>query len=216
MVGWGIINELKMLYWTLKILLGPVLRGIWIKKAQGIENFPKKGAFIVAANHSSYFDFLSLIAVCPRQISFLAAEKFFKSWFWWPIVAGTGQIKVERQSQNKEEVYKKVFYLLKNGKVLGIFPEGTRSTDGKIGKTYTGVAKFALQAKVPVVPVGITGTFEVLSRHDKTPKFKKSININVGKPMTFEQYYSQANNDSIVRQITDEIINNIESLKIKP
>ena len=201
-----------MIYWILKILFGWVIRLIWIKRVDGLENIPKKGAFIVASNHSSYFDFISLITILPRRIYFLAAEKFYKSNFWYPLVVGTGQIKVERESSDKEEVYKKVFSVLNKGEVLGIFPEGTRSPNGKIGKTFTGIAKFALEVKVPVVPVGIIGAFEVMSRHDKRPKFKKNIEIKIGKPIYLDEYYGKSNNDLILREITDKIMNEIKKL----
>ena len=201
-----------MFYWILKKIFGPFVRLIWIKKIKGLNNFPKTGPFIIAANHSSYFDFISLIAVCPRRVYFLAAEKFYKSKFWYPLVTGTGQIKVNRKNTDKKEVYQKVFSILKKGNVLGIFPEGTRSPDGKIGKTFTGVAKFALEANVSVIPVSIIGTYEVMSRHDKCPKFKKNIKINIGKPISFEEYYQKEYDENILRKITDEIMKNIAML----
>jgi len=203
-----------MLYWIIKGILGPFVRIVWIKRVEGLENLPKSGAYIIAANHASYFDFISLISVLPRRIYFLAAEKFYKSKFWYPFVAWTGQIKVDRQSKDKAEVLKKVFTVLKNGKVFGIFPEGTRAGDGKIGKTFTGVAKIAIIAKVPVVPVGIIGAYEVMSRHDKRPKFKKNIRIKVGKPMYFEQYYNRANEPEILRSITDKIMAEVIKLSL--
>jgi len=202
-----------MLYWILKTLFSSFLKIIWVESVDGLENIPKKGSCIIAANHSSYFDFLSLIAVCPRRISFLAAEKFYKSKFWYPLVAGTGQIRVERKSSDKEEVYNRVDAILKNNQILGIFPEGTRSPSGKIEKTYTGVAKFALKSKVSVIPIGITGTYEVMSRHDKRPKFKKIISLKIGKPMYFDKYYNIESNDKIFREITDKIVKEIENLK---
>jgi 1-acyl-sn-glycerol-3-phosphate acyltransferase len=202
------------MYWIFKKLFSWIIKLLWIKKAEGLENIPRKGAFIVAANHSSYFDFISLVAVLPRRVYFLAAEKFYKSKFWYPLVAGSGQIKVDRGNSDKKEVYEKVFSLLNKGKVLGIFPEGTRSPDGKIGKTFTGVAKFALTAKVPVVPVGITGAYEVMSRHDKHPNLKKNIVIKVGRPIYFDEYYGKNDDDLVLRRITDRIIEEIEKLKV--
>jgi 1-acyl-sn-glycerol-3-phosphate acyltransferase len=202
-----------MLYWILKKILGPFVRLIWIKKVEGLENIPKTGSFIIASNHSSYFDFISLMAVCPHRVYFLVAEKFFKSKFWYPLVAGTNQIEVDRKNTDKKEVYQKVFSLLKMNSVLGIFPEGTRSPDGKIGKTFTGVAKFALGAKVPVVPIGITGTYEIMSRHDKWPKIKKIIEINIGKPIYFKTYYKKEPDGNTLRKITNEIMKGIKTLK---
>jgi 1-acyl-sn-glycerol-3-phosphate acyltransferase len=201
-----------MLYWILKILFGPLIKLFWVKKVVGIENLPKKGAFIIAANHSSYFDFFSIIATLPRRVSFLAAEKFFTNKFWYPLVAWTGQIKVDRKNPDKQEVFKKVFDVLGKGQGLGIFPEGTRSADGKIGKTYTGVAKFALEAKAPVVPVGIIGAYEIMSRHQKRPKLNKNIIVNVGKPMYFSEYYGKSTDEQVLRLVTDKIMSQIHEL----
>jgi len=203
-----------MVYWVIKTLFGWIVRLIWIRKVEGMENIPQKGSFIIAANHSSYFDFFSLIAVCPRRVYFLAGEVFFKKWWWYPLVKLTGQIRVDRDSKDKTSAKQRVFSILNQGKVFGIFPEGTRSPDGKIGKTFTGVAKFALGAKVPVVPIGITGTYEIMSRYDKKPKFKKNISINIGKRMFFEQYYGKQADEAVLRQITDKIVEEIEKLKI--
>jgi 1-acyl-sn-glycerol-3-phosphate acyltransferase len=201
-----------MTYWFLKMLLGPIIRLIWVKKVEGLENIPKSGPLIIATNHSSYFDFISLIAVCPRRIYFLAAEKFYKSWFWYPIVKLTNQIRVERQEQNKEEVYKKVYSVLGKNGVIGIFPEGTRSADGKIQKTFTGVAKFAVTAKVPVLPVGVNGTYEILPRHKNFPKFRKIIKIKTGTPLVFEEYYKEEQNEKLLREVTDKIMLKIAEL----
>jgi 1-acyl-sn-glycerol-3-phosphate acyltransferase len=201
-----------MLYWLLKKIFEPFVRLIWIKNVEGLKNIPKTGSYIIAANHSSYFDFISLITVLPRRMYFLAAEKFYKSKFWYPLVAGTGQIKVDRKNNDKKEVYQRVFSILKNGDVLGIFPEGTRSPDGRIGKTFTGVAKFAIEGMVPVIPVAISGTYEVMSRHDKRPKLKKIIKIRIGKPMYFKEYYKKEYDENTLREITDEIMKEITML----
>ena len=201
-----------MAYWLIKKIFGPFVRLIWIKNVNGLENVPKIGPCIIAANHSSYFDFISLVAVLPRKIHFLAAEKFYKSKFWYPLVAGTGQIKVDRESSDKREVYEKVISVLERGKVIGIFPEGTRSADGNIGKTFTGVAKFALKAKTPVVPVGIVGTYEIMSRHDKRPRLKKGVHIKIGKPIYFTEYYGREGEDLVLREITDRVMEEIKKL----
>ncbi len=202
------------MYWIIKKVFGWIIGLIWIKKIEGLENLPRAGAFIIAANHSSYLDFISLIAALPERVYFLAAEKFYKSWFWRPLVVGTGQIRVDRNSPDKKEVYQKVFAVLHAGRVLGIFPEGTRSPDGKIGKAFTGVAKFSLGAKVPVVPVAIKGAYEIMSRHDKWPKFRKNIEIKIGRQIFFEEYYNKENDDAVLREVTDKIMGNIEKLLI--
>lgn len=167
-----------MFYWVLKIFIGPLVRLIWVKEVSGIENIPRKGPLIIAANHSSYFDFITLVAVSPRRIRFLAAEVFYKSVFWQPIMILTGQIKVDRKSHDKTMANKKIEEHLNQGNVIGIFPEGTRSRSGKLQKSFTGVAKIALQNKVDILPVAISGAYEVMAPHDKKPKFIKTIVID--------------------------------------
>jgi len=103
-----------MFYWILKTLFGPVVRLIWIKKVEGLENIPKKGAYVVAANHSSYLDFFTLAAIWPTRIYFLAGEVFFKKWWWYPLVKFTGQIKVDRDAKDKSISKQKVLDILKN------------------------------------------------------------------------------------------------------
>ena len=124
----------------------------------------------------------------------------------------TRQIKVDRQSPDKTEVYNSVNLLLKKGKIIGIFPEGTRSPDNKIGKAYPGVAKFALTNRVPVIPVGIKGAYEVFSRHQKLPKLKKNIEIKIGKLMLFNDYLGKENDKQVLEEITGKIMTKIAEL----
>lgn len=170
----------------------PFIKFFWIKKISNIEYLKHSGSAIIVANHSSYFDFLSLAAISPKNIYFLAAEKFFTNPIWSLLMRSTGQIKVDRKAKDKESVYKEVDLVLTQNKFLGIFPEGTRSGNGKIGKIYSGAAAFALAHNVPIIPIGIIGAFETMSRHDKIPRFKKAIEINIGKPI----YLKNEDNES--------------------
>jgi 1-acyl-sn-glycerol-3-phosphate acyltransferase len=167
-----------MLYKIIKIFFGPSVKFLWLGKIKGLENVPQKKSFIVCSNHSSYLDFFLLSAVIPRKVSFLAAEVFFNSKLWWPLVKSTGQIKVDRKVKDTSQVYKEVDNLFEKGGVLGIFPEGTRSRSGKMGKGHIGAVKFAYKYKVPIVPIGITGAYNALPPHKKFPKFKK-IDMNI-------------------------------------
>ncbi len=202
----------KVFYLFLKLLLAPIIKLIWIKKITGQENLPKSGPFIIAANHQSYFDFISLVCVLPHKLTFLAAEKFFVSKFWRPIMEYTGQIKLERYSgDSKDQASQLALEVLKHGKVLAIFPQGTRSRTGEIEKTYTGVAKFALQAKAPVIPIGIKRTFEVMPPQAKKPKFKKIIELHIGQPMEFDSPQTP----EVYRRITNEIMVEVARLAEK-
>lgn len=169
-------------YFLLKYISYPFIRLIWIGKITGLENIPKDNSFIIVANHSSYLDFIILFCLMPKKVRFLAAEKFFRSKFWLPIMKITQQIKVDRNISDKQNVYNEVQNVFDNNGVLGIFPEGTRSRSGKIQKAYSGSAKFAFNYNVPILPVGIIGAYEAWPPHRKWPILKK-ININIGRPI---------------------------------
>jgi len=194
-----------MFYLFSKIFIFPIIRLIWVKDVQGIKNIPNKNGAIVASNHESYFDFICFSAVCPRRIYYLAGEVFFKKWWWRFLMVLTGQIRIDRDKKDKSFALRKILSVLKNKKIIGIFPEGTRSSDGKLQRAYLGVAKIALMAKVPVIPVGIMGTFEIMSRHDKIPNFKKCT-IKIGAPINLEDYYGKDIDKKMLNIITHGMV----------
>ncbi|MBU2545288.1 1-acyl-sn-glycerol-3-phosphate acyltransferase, partial [Patescibacteria group bacterium] len=122
----------------------------------------------------------------------------------------------ERVSHDKKGVHDKVYSALDQGRVIGIFPEGTRSANGEIQKPFTGVAKFALNAKVPVIPVGIIGTYDIMSRHDKRPKFRGAkARIKIGKPIYFSEYANIQPTNEDYKKITDKIMLQVAELAEK-
>jgi 1-acyl-sn-glycerol-3-phosphate acyltransferase len=206
---------IKFWYSFFRVFMGPIVRLFWIKKVEGLENIPKSGPCIIAANHASYLDFICFVSISPRKVYYLAAEKFFKSYFWRPLMNMTGQIKVERDVKDKTKPKNIAISVLKQNKMLGIFPEGTRSDDGEIHKAYTGVAKFVLATKAPVIPMGIKETYKILPRFKKTPKFKKIAEFVIGKPMFFENFYCEENDEKVLREITNKIMLEIAKLANK-
>ncbi len=198
-----------MFYWLLKyIFLGPFIRLFLIKKVDGLENIPKKGPVIIAVNHSSYLDFFSLAAVIPRRIYFIAAEKFFESKLWFPLMLLTRQTKVDRNGEDKNETIKKINEILHDGKVFCIFPEGTRSRDGKIQRAYTGVIKIGKTNKTAIVPIAIKGAYELLPPQNKLIKVKKKIEIRILKPIKYNDFAEKKNEDatqSLMQVISAEI-----------
>lgn len=199
----------------LRFFIFPVIRFIWVGKVDGINNIPNKGGVIIASNHKSYFDFICFNAIAPRVMHYLTAAMFFRMWWFRPIVTLTEQIKIERYGEHRKEsaqqAFAKAVLMLKQEKVVGIYPEGTRSHNGKLQKAFTGVARMALIARVPVVPVGMIGTYEIMSRHENRPHFKK-CQIKIGKPIYFNQYHGQENNQTILREITNQIMSTIADL----
>jgi 1-acyl-sn-glycerol-3-phosphate acyltransferase len=207
---------LKFSYFFIQLTLGTLVRLIWVKKVEGIENMPKEGPLIIAFNHQSFFDFLCFVSVSPRKVHFLSAEKFFNHPLWAPLVRMTGQIKVERKKHDKRDLHNLIYQHLEYGKVIGIFPEGTRSPhEIEMLYAFTGVAKYAIRGKVPVLPVGIKGTYEIMAKHDKKPKFRKIVTIHVGKPMYFSEYTHTKMNKKAFRVLTDKIMIEIARLSEK-
>lgn len=189
----------------IRLILRPLIRSLWIDSVEGIENIPTSGPVVIASNHESYFDFLCFSAACPRPVTYLAGEVFFKKWWWRPIMKATGQIKVDRSSKDKSAALAAALDVLKSEGALGIFPEGTRSTDGKLQKAFTGVAKIALSAKTSVIPVGMIGTYEIMSRHDKFPKIRKCL-IKIGKPIDLSDFYGKEADKDVLDNITHKIV----------
>lgn len=204
------------IYFLIRFFVGPFVRLVWVKKVAGLENIPMKGPVIVAFNHQSYFDFICFIAVSPRNIHYLSAEKFFEKPLWSFLLKITGQIPVARTSNDKRETHDIVHRYLDEGKMIGIFPEGTRSGDSTtMLRAYPGVVRYAIEKKVAVIPVGIIGTFEILSRFDNFPKFRKIVRINVGQPMYFSEYYSTKLDKTEFGVLADKVMSEISSLSGK-
>lgn len=175
-------------YYIIRKIFGPLVRLIWIKEVHGISHIPKSGPVIVAFNHQSYFDFICFIAVSPRNVHFLAAEKFFEHPILNLIMRIFGQIRVNRKEKNKDSAHAEVLKHLRAGKVIGIFPEGTRCPDKDVMlRAFHGVAKYATMIGAPVIPIGIKGAYEVMSRFDRRPKLIKNISFHIGRPIYFDQ-----------------------------
>jgi 1-acyl-sn-glycerol-3-phosphate acyltransferase len=205
-----------VIYFLLRFFVGPIVRLIWIKKVEGLENIPKTGPAILAFNHQSYFDFICFIAVAPRNTHYLSAESFFAHPVWGFLVRTTGQIKVDRKSKDKHELHESVHSHLDAGKLIGIFPEGTRSPhESQMLKGFPGVVKYAIQKKAPVIPIGIKGTYKVMSRHDNLPRFKKIVEIIVGTPILFEKYHNIKLDDKVFGGLTHNIMLEISRLSKK-
>ena len=206
------MKEKKWLLLILKTIFFPIVRLIWVGKVSGLDNIPLEGSAIIASNHESYFDFLCFLAVNKRWVYYLTKKEHFENIIWAPFMKYTGQIEVDRESSDKTPVYEQALQVLREGKLLGVFPEGTRSPNGKLQKAYAGVAKIALLAKVPVIPVAMIGTFEILSKFQYVPRFRR-CRIKIGKSVSLEKYYGQEISDDLAQQITDKIMKTIGELK---
>jgi 1-acyl-sn-glycerol-3-phosphate acyltransferase len=197
------------MFWFLMkyVFLGPLIRALVRPKAIGLENVPTDGPAILAANHQSFLDDLVLPLVVPkRKVVFLAKADYFDKWYLRWFFKGANVIPVRRESKSDSEAALRAgVQALSEGQLVGIFPEGTRSPDGRLYRGKTGVARMALEARVPVIPVAITGTFEAMPYDRKLPK-PGHATLRFGKPLSFERHYEVARDRFVLRSVTDEIM----------
>ncbi len=203
-------------HYILKNLARPIIKSLWVKKVTGLQNIPKNGAFIIAMNHQSFFDFLVFTAIAPRNVHFLAAEKFYKNKYWKALMILTGQIKVEREAVDKSELHLHVKNHLEKGLLLGIFPEGTRSPHkDEMLKAFNGVSRYAVEHKVNIIPVGLKGMYDILPKNSKKISFKKTSEVHIGVPVDVSEYWGQDLDNTTYSYITEKVIKKIELLSGK-
>ena len=202
-----------MTHFAAKLTIIPIVK-LWVKKVNGINNIPKDSAFVAAANHASYMDHMIMSAYfmsyLNKKFHFLAKKEHFDNVFKKAWHTYAGAIPIDREKGGKRAL-RIAISALKRGKVIAIHPEGTRSLNGRLQRGKIGVAKLALAAKVPVVPIGLIGTFEILPKGKYIPKFKRAV-MNIGKPMHFNEYYNKKINKKILREVTTKIMREIAGL----
>ncbi|MEU9254123.1 lysophospholipid acyltransferase family protein [Streptomyces sp. NPDC048270] len=201
-----------MFYHLLKhVLLGPLLRLLFRPRIEGLENVPAEGAAIVAGNHLSFSDHFLMPAILKRRITFLAKAEYFtgpgvKGRLTAAFFRSAGQIPVDRSGKDAgRAALREGLGVLAKDELLGIYPEGTRSHDGRLYKGKVGVAAMALGAGVPVVPCAMVGTFEIQPPGKKIPKIRR-VTIRFGEPMDFSRYAGLEGERTVLRAVTDEIM----------
>ncbi|MFD5030922.1 lysophospholipid acyltransferase family protein [Streptomyces sp. NPDC058405] len=201
-----------MFYYVLKyVLLGPLLRLLFRPRIEGLEHIPAEGAAIVAGNHLSFSDHFLMPAIIKRRITFLAKAEYFtgpgiKGRLTAFFFRGAGQIPVDRSGKEAgRAAIREGLGVLAKDELLGIYPEGTRSHDGRLYKGKVGVAVMAIRAQVPVVPCAMVGTFEIQPPGQVVPRIKR-VSIRFGEPMEFSRYAGLENEKAAIRAVTDEIM----------
>ncbi|MFD8985343.1 lysophospholipid acyltransferase family protein [Streptomyces sp. NPDC059564] len=201
-----------MFYHLLKhVLLGPLLRLLFRPRIEGMENIPPDGAAIIAGNHLSFSDHFLMPAILRRRITFLAKAEYFtgpglKGRLTAAFFRSAGQIPVDRSGKDAgQAALREGLGVLAKGELLGIYPEGTRSHDGRLYKGKVGVAAMALGAGVPVVPCAMVGTFEIQPPGQKIPKIRR-VTIRFGAPLEFSRYEGMEGERAVLRAVTDEIM----------
>ncbi|MFF0595229.1 lysophospholipid acyltransferase family protein [Streptomyces antibioticus] len=207
-----------MFYYLLKyVVLGPLLKLTFRPRISGLEHIPESGAAIVAGNHLSFADHFLMPAVLKRRITFLAKAEYFtgpglKGRLTAAFFRSAGQIPVDRSGKEAgQAAIREGLGVLSKGELLGIYPEGTRSHDGRLYKGKVGVAVMALRAGVPVIPCAMIGTFEAQPPGKVLPT-PHPVTIRFGEPLDFSRYAGMEGEKAILRAVTDEIMYAILSL----
>ena len=202
-----------MLYWTLKVILTPLLRGGFRVRIEGREQLPRRGPVIFAANHRSFLDSMFLpMAIGWRRLTFVAKAEYFEqrrtAWFF----RGVGQIPIQRSGGGAgDAALRAATDVLERGRAFGIYPEGTRTRDGVTHRGHTGVARLALATGAPIVPVGLVGTDDCQPTDRKLPRLFRPVTIRFGAPIHPDRYREDAEGLAL-RALTDEVMFEIVQL----
>ena len=201
-----------MFYWLMKyVVIGPIVKAIWRPWIVGRRNIPAEGAAILASNHLSVMDSVFLPLMIDRPVKFLAKSDYFtgrgiKGWSTRMFMTATGMIPIDRSGGKASEASLNTgLQVLGRGDLLGIYPEGTRSPDGKLYRGRTGLARMALEAHVPVVPVVMVDTDTMLPIGTTIPRIVR-VGIVIGEPLDFSRFEGMEGDRYILRSVTDEIM----------
>jgi 1-acyl-sn-glycerol-3-phosphate acyltransferase len=203
-------------YWLLKwILIGPLVRVLYRPRISGLEHVPARGAAIIAPNHLSFCDSVFVPLLAPQQVHYVAKAEYFTgtglkgrlmAWFF----TGAGAVPVDRSGGRASVAA--IDTGLREGKLFGIYPEGTRSPDGRLHRGRTGVARLALASGVPVIPVGLIGTDRVQPNGRTGWRLGPRPEVRFGPPLDFSRYEGLGDDRYVLRAVTDEIVSAILDL----
>jgi 1-acyl-sn-glycerol-3-phosphate acyltransferase len=200
-------------YWLAKfVFLGPLLRGLWRPWAEGLQNIPDDRPAILASNHLSFCDSFFMPIMVSRKVTFLAKAEYFttpglKGFLSRMFFAGVGQVPIDRSDPDASRAALNTgVRVLREGKLLGIYPEGTRSPDGRLYRGKTGVARRALESGADVIPCSMINTEIIQPAGRRIPRLRPRPGVVFGKPLDFSRYEGLSGDRFVERSITDEIM----------
>jgi 1-acyl-sn-glycerol-3-phosphate acyltransferase len=206
-----------MAWWIVKAILAPILHVVWRPWAEGAGNVPRRGPAILASNHLSFADHFFGPLPLRRRIVFLGKAEYFtgrglKGLLTKAFFKGVGVIPLDRTGGKASEAALHTgLRVLSEGMLLGIYPEGTRAPDNRLYRGKTGVARLALEARVPVVPMAMINTYELMPTGEK-PRLGIRPGVRFGEPLDFSEYYGMEEDPAVLRTITDEIMQALRRL----
>lgn len=201
-------------YGALRAFLTPFLMLLFRPKVKGLRHVPSRGPVIIASNHLSFSDSIFMPLVVPRKVTFLAKSEYFTS----PGPKGLlkkltfialGQVPVDRSGGRRSEAALITgLKVLADGDCIGIYPEGTRSPDGRLYKGRTGIARLAIESGAPIIPVAMFNTEKIQPTGKVIPTIAR-VGMTFGEPMYFE---GDSTDQLYLREVTDTIMARIQEL----
>lgn len=202
-----------MLYWFLKrIVVGPLSRPLWRPWVEGLEHVPTDGPAILASNHLSFCDSVFLPLAVPREVRFPAKKEYFtgrgpKGWISRNFLHGVGQVPIDRSSgPAAQPALDALEQVLRDGGLVGFYPEGSRSPDGRLYRGKTGIARLVLSTNTPVIPVAMINTDKLQPIGRVVPRLRPRPGVRFGTPLDFSRYEGMAGDRFVERSMTDEIM----------
>jgi len=194
-------------------VFAPIARRLWHIETTGYEQLPANGPAILCPNHVSFLDSAFLLLTVPRNISFVGKAEYMNSWKTKHLFPAMGMIPIDRSGGDRSQsALDLAAEVLGRGELFGIFPEGTRSRDGRLHKGRTGAARLAMQLDCPIYPVGIVGTADIQPPDAKVPKLFKSCSITIGQPVRPARYRDRPEPHLAWRSMIDEVMFEIREL----
>ncbi|MCC5947690.1 MAG: 1-acyl-sn-glycerol-3-phosphate acyltransferase [Nitriliruptoraceae bacterium] len=200
------MNDAPRMYRTLRKVLPPLINPYLRVQLEGIEHVPDRAPAILACNHLSFVDSIVLPMNVPRPVYFLGKADYWDSWRTRWFFQGTGVVPVHRGGGGKgEDSLRTGVDILGRGELLGIYPEGTRSPDGRLYRGKTGPVRMALEANVPIVPCAVHGTDKALPTGNYIPS-REPVTVRYGRPLDLSRFRDRRTDPFVLRSATDELM----------
>ena len=199
-------------YWTTRRLSWPIRRHWLDVELIDAANVPDSGGVVLAANHLSFLDSMLLMHGLPRQVTFLGKAEYLGAWHTRTLFPAAGMIPVDRSGRGVARSLEWACARLRAGEIVGIFPEGTRSRDGRLHRGHSGVAHLALHTGAPIVPVGIIGSDRAQPPGARLPSRGASVVLRFGSPIDLGPHLGRRPTSSLKRTVTDEVMQAIAAL----
>ena len=206
------MGDAPRLYRTLKRALPPVANPYFRVDLEGLEHVPTTEPAVLASNHLSFIDSIVLPLNIPRPVYFLGKADYWDSWKTRWFFQGTGVVPIQRGGgEQSENSLKTGVEILTRGELLGIYPEGTRSPDGRLYRGKTGPARIALEAGVPIIPCAVVGTDQAMPTGKYRPR-RRPVTVKYGEPLDLSRYHERRSDPFVLRSATDELMYEIMML----